>query len=160
MAERDPVAIFDGLAFLVGRWVGARSGDTVEEIWSRVAPTTLIGMYCWSQSDSPHLLEFLTIEHRTSGITLALRAFGPGTGLAPFPGRPSLWRLVRWSEAEAVFEAWEDGHNWRIAYRRERDDALYAALEHDEGGRTSIFPSHYTAATAWTPFVPAGGLQV
>jgi Domain of unknown function (DUF6265) len=155
MAARDPVAIFDGLAFLAGRWLGARSGDVVEEIWSRVAPTTLIGMYCWSQSDSPHLLEFLTIEDRSSGIMLALRAFGPGTGLAALPGRPSLWRLVRWSDDEAVFEAREDGHNWRIVYRRERDDALYAALERDEGGRTSIFPSHYAAA-ALTPFVPAG----
>jgi Domain of unknown function (DUF6265) len=157
MAGQDSVAIFDGLAFLTGRWLGARSGDIVEEIWTRVAPTMLIGMYCWSQSDSPHLLEFLTIEERSSGITLALRAFGPGTGLAPLPGRPSLWRLVRWSDAEAVFEAREDIQNWRIVYRRERDDALYAALERDERGRTSIFPSHYSAAESLTPFVPAGG---
>jgi hypothetical protein len=158
MVTGNPVAIFDGLEFLAGRWVGARSGDVVEEIWSRVAPTTLIGMYCWSQSDSPHLLEFLTIEQRSSGVMLSLRAFGPRSGLAPFPGRPALWRLVRWSDAEAVFDAREDDHGWRIVYRRE-GNALYAALERSEDGRTSILPSHYVSAGEWTPFGPAVGLE-
>ncbi|MGX6448390.1 hypothetical protein ACVU7I_10045, partial [Patulibacter sp. S7RM1-6] len=41
---------------LVGRWVGLRVGDAVEEVWSRVAPDAMMGMFCWRRGDGLWLL--------------------------------------------------------------------------------------------------------
>jgi hypothetical protein len=136
----------DRLGFLIGRWVGVRSGEAVEELWTRVSDTSMMGMFCWSRDDGPHLYEFLVIEERVSGTILWLRAFAPGSTEPDPHGRPLAWRLVRCTDDEVVFDGVDPGQRSRITYRRLRADRLHATLEREEGGRMQIYPYHYRLA--------------
>ncbi|MDO8210244.1 DUF6265 family protein [Conexibacter sp. CPCC 206217] len=151
MTNHDDEAPLDALAFMVGRWIGARSQDAIEETWTRVSRDVMMGMYCWSGPGGVQLFEFLTIEPSPSGVMLSLRAFGPH-GLAPRQvGRPVRWLLVRSRADEAIFEGQEDGRLARITYRRTHPDRLYTSLEREADGRMEIFPQQHRAAPLQAP---------
>ncbi|MGX6448163.1 DUF6265 family protein [Patulibacter sp. S7RM1-6] len=140
----------DDLDLLVGRWVGLRVGDAVEEVWSRVAPDAMMGMFCWRRGSGPHLYELLVIEQREAGVVLSMRTFASETAGDRPDGRPLTWRLVRSTPEEATFDGVGSGPRTRITYRRPRPDRLHATLEREEGGRMQIFPYHYRLAD-WAP---------
>jgi hypothetical protein len=133
------MATVEGLAFLLGRWVGTRSGDTVEEIWTRVGDDAMMGMFCWSRADGTRLFELLVLEARPTGLAMTMHVHPPR-------GRPAHWHVARAGDDEVAFESRDASGLARLVYRREREDRLYAVLERVEDGRTEIFPWHYRAA--------------
>jgi hypothetical protein len=140
--------VLDDLSFLLGRWIGDRAGDRVEEIWTRAASDAMVGVFCWSRGDGSRSYELLVAESRPTGVTLTVHAFPTGER-AKAPQR----YIARISGGEqVVFAGREDGVAVRVIYRRERAGRLYAALERDEDGRRRIYPWHYRAA----PLGPTG----
>jgi hypothetical protein len=138
MSAVDDLAL-GRLAFLLGRWIGARSGETVEEVWTRVGADAMMGMFCWSRADGSRIFEFLILEEKATGIAMTMQVHPPR-------GRPAHWHVVRTGDDEVVFEGRDVAGVARMLYRRERADRLYVVLERVEDGRTQIFPWHYEAA--------------
>ncbi|MBB4664281.1 DUF6265 family protein [Conexibacter arvalis] len=151
MTTGEKQSALDALAFMIGRWVGVRSHDAIEETWTRVSRDVMMGMYCWSSPGGVQLFEFLTIEQSASGVMLSLRAFGPHGLMPRQAGRPVRWLLVRSRDDEAVFEGQEDGRLARITYRRTHRDRLYTSLEREADGRMEIFPAQHRAAPLEAP---------
>ena len=143
-------ATLDGLRFLTGRWVGSRSpgsGERVEEVWSRASEHSMMGMYCWSQDGTPVLYQFLLLEEGDTGVVMRMDTLSAGPTMLAAHKRPQLWRLERCIDGEeAVFESTARGVAYRITYRRQGDDRLYAQLEREEDGRSGIYPSGYERA--------------
>jgi hypothetical protein len=139
----------DNLAFLIGRWIGERSGDRVEEIWTRAASDAMVGVFCWARADGGRTYEFLLIEDRPTGVTLTVQTVPQQERTKP-PRR----YLARAVDGQVTFHGRDETSAVRVIYRREAGDRLYVALEREEDGRRRIYPWHYRAAPIASVPVP------
>jgi hypothetical protein len=131
----------DDLDFLLGRWIGERSGDRVEEMWTRCAADAMVGVFCWARADGGRTYEFLLIEDRPTGVALTVQ-----TVPQPERAKPPQRYLARAGGDQVTFHGRDETSALRVIYRREPGDRLYVALEREEDGRRRIYPWHYRAA--------------
>jgi hypothetical protein len=116
------------LAWLAGRWSGARDGTSIEEQWSEPAGKAMMGMFRWLQDGRVCFYEFMTIEQEAEGIALRIKRFGPG--LIPWEEEqePVAFALVEVNGEEAVFVQHDVAEPLWIVYQRVDEDSLVAHL--------------------------------
>jgi hypothetical protein len=121
------------LAWLAGKWSGARDGTSIEEQWSKPAGRALMGMFRWLQDGRVCFYEFMTIEQEVEGIVLRIKRFAPG--LIPWEEEQgaAVFGLVEANNEEAVFVQQDVAEPLWIVYQRVDEDSLVAYLG-SEGG--------------------------
>jgi hypothetical protein len=127
-----PVSAGD-LAWLAGRWVGARAGDEIEEIWSAPAANTLMALFRWLRDGQVRFFELISVEAAGSGLVLRLKHFDPGLQGWEEKDQSVTFDLVALSEDEAVFFQHTTRKTQWMVYRREGPDKLIAYFD-PEGG--------------------------
>jgi hypothetical protein len=126
------------LGWISGCWVSDNGKQRIEEQWMRPAGGSMIGMGRTVVDDKTHSTEFMQIREREGRIAYIV-ALEMGA-------KPVVFRLVKSSDGEAVFENPQHDFPQRIIYRRESPDALFARIEGDEKGVTKGIDFHYKRA--------------
>lgn len=121
-------ASVDQLAWLAGTWSLERNGRSVTEHWLPPAGGTMLGVSRTTAGER-------TIEYEF----IVLRA--DETGQISYVAKPSgqveaVFKLVRVSATEVVFENLEHDFPQRISYRLQPDGSLLAAIEGTRNGQT------------------------
>ena len=127
VAAEPPVTIQE-LSFLTGRWSGTVKGFEADEIWSKAANGSLMGVYREMKDGKTTFFEFLTIEQEESGPVLRLRHFKPG--MKALDNDPTSFSLMSASQTKAVFEGGNKLHPVRMTFERKSPDTLEILLEH------------------------------
>lgn len=129
--ERIPV---DRLSFVAGCWESRQGAVVVEEIWTRPAGDTLLGISRTTKGDKTIFSEFMRIERQGDKIVYVARIGATSGSAVSFP-------LVRATGEEAVFENPAHDFPQRIIYRK-TPQGLLARIEGKEKGkaRSEDFP--------------------
>ncbi|MFN0008544.1 MAG: DUF6265 family protein [Planctomycetota bacterium] len=130
-AETKPVTSEDAskLAWIVGTWEFAEGEKTTVEQWMPHAGTTFMGMSHTYSAKRTHFFEFLRIA--THGGKIAYIA-------QPGGDPPVLFRAVKLTEEEAVFENPENDHPQRIRYVK-TEKGITATISLMDGSKAKDF---------------------
>ena len=116
----------DRLAWMAGCWRadGAEPGSV--EQWTAPAGGTMLGMSRTVRGGRTAEFEFMQLRHLADGTL----AFVPQPAGRP----PTVFRLLRLTQAEVVFENPEHDFPQRIGYARDGETRLLAHIEGQRGG--------------------------
>ncbi len=123
VAAQDTKPKVEDLGWLAGCWemnVPERK-MTVTESWMKPAAGTLIGMGRTIVGDKTVSYEFLRIVSGADGIDYIAKPSQSSSETA--------FRLIKGSDAEAVFENLKHDFPQRIIYRKPNADSLFARIE-------------------------------
>lgn len=129
--ERSPVTSEDAskLAWIVGTWERTVDGKTNIEHWMPHAGTTFMGLSHTYDSKRTHFFEFMRIATHGGRIAYIVQPGGD---------RPVLFRAVKVTEDEAVFENPEHDHPQRIRYVK-TEAGMTATTSLIDGSRATEF---------------------
>ncbi len=136
MGQAQSIAFkIDDLAWLSGSWETPPGKMQIDEHWSSVAGSSMIGMSRTVAGSKMVFFEYLRIEVRGDAIYYVAhpKARTPGTE----------FKLVRLSEMKAVFENPQHDFPKRIIYRRNADGTLTARIEGDGTEKEKPQEFHY-----------------
>ncbi len=133
-ASQD-VSLHD-LEFISGHSRGDLDGGIAEELWSKPAGDSMMGVYREVKDGRVQMYEMMVIEPTAQGPVLRLKHFN--AGLQGWEDKTQVWnfQLVRFSAGEAVFENADKGI--RIGYRVAEAGILEATVEHP-GAKKEVF---------------------
>ena len=121
------------LSWISGCWENSANGKTVEERWTKLAGESMLGVSRTVRDRKTVAYEFMRITRQENEIHYI--AHPSGQSEASF-------KLVKWSNSEAIFE--NPGHDFpqRIIYRKLEDGSLHARIEGKSKGmeRAADFP--------------------
>lgn len=120
MAEHSLKPIKSGaedLAWMEGRWLGERSGDTVEEHWSGASAGTIMAMFRWIQSGTVKFYELIAVEEEAGGLVMRIKHFDPGLGGWEEKHESVACDLVELTDRQAVWLIRADSPKWLIYQR-------------------------------------------
>lgn len=123
----------DALAWMAGSWEGKEGKVEVEEVWMAPKGGAMVGMHRDVSGGKMVGFEYLRIVTKAEKLTYL--ASPQGSAPTPFP-------LKEMSEKKVVFENPEHDFPQRIIYWLDKDGALHAKIEGDQGGKP--------AAMEWT----------
>ena len=106
-------ATTDGLAWLVGRWVGGRDADRIEEWWSDAYGGMMLGMFRWHQDGKPRFYELLTMEPDGGQLVCRIKHFAPGLVGWEEKDEAVTLDLVALRDGEAIFRK-RDEERWMV----------------------------------------------
>lgn len=109
------------LAWLAGCWQGQLGEAKVTEVWLPLAGGTMLGVSRTVRQGKTVDFEFMQLRHQSDGTL----AFIPQPGGRP----PTVFRLARLADGEAVFENPEHEFPQQIVYARQGEDRLLAWIE-------------------------------
>lgn len=113
------------LAWIAGCWSGG-GNIQVEEQWTRLAGQSILGVSRTIKEGRTVSFEFMQIRDQVDGIFYIAQPNG---------GKAVPFKLVKVNDNAAVFENLEHDFPQRIAYQRQIDGSLLAAIEGDEKGK-------------------------
>jgi hypothetical protein len=113
------------LAFLSGCWAGAGT----EEIWTKPAGGTMLGLSRTIKGDKTVFTEFMHISAAPDGALV----FSAQLKLA---AESTKFRLTEMKDGAVTFSNPEHDYPQRITYRREPDGSLFARIEGTVGGKS------------------------
>lgn len=130
-ADPQPVTSADAekLEWMVGTWARMEGGKTTLERWMPHAGTTMIGVSHTFDSKRTYFFEFIRIATHGGRIAYIVQPGGDP---------PTLFRAVKVTEDEAVFENPDHDHPQRIHYAR-TGDGMTATISQMDGSRASEF---------------------
>ena len=135
--QSDQVQSFkiEDLAWISGDWETASGRMQIDEHWTKIAGSSLIGMSRTVAGGKTVFFEYLRIEARGADIYYVAhpRARTPGTD----------FKLVRLSGQEAVFENLTHDFPKRVIYRKNGDGTLSARVEGDGTEKEKPQDYHY-----------------
>jgi hypothetical protein len=116
----------EGVGWITGCWVMDDGKERTQEQWMNPAGQTMIGMSRTVAGGKTVFTEYVQIREVNGQL-----AYIVSLGLN---AKPTVFKLIKSSENEAVFENPEHDFPQRIIYRRESPDALFARIEGQEKG--------------------------
>jgi hypothetical protein len=129
--ESEPVTSEDApkLAWIVGTWEHEDGDKTTVEHWLPHAGTTMMGVSHTYDSKRTHFFEFMRIATHGGRIAYIVQPGGDP---------PVLFRAVKVTEAEAVFENPKHDHPQRIRYAK-TEKGMTATISLMDGSRATEF---------------------
>ena len=118
------------LAWLAGCWKNESAEPGSAEHWTQLAGGTMLGMSRTVRRGETVEFEFMQLRHQSDG-TLAFIAFPSGQAPTVFP-------LLRISDAEATFENAEHDFPQRVVYARDGESKLRARIEGTVNGTLRV----------------------
>ncbi len=130
-AEQEPVSSKDApkLAWIVGTWERTDGNKTTVEHWLPHAGTTMMGLSHTYDSKRTHFFEFMRIATHRGRIAYIVQPGGDP---------PVLFRAVKVTEEEAVFENPEHDHPQRIRYVK-TEKGMTATISLMDGSKATEF---------------------
>ena len=127
----EPVTSADApkLAWLVGTWERTEGNKTTVEHWQPHAGTTYMGTSHTYGENRTYFFEFIRIATHGGRIAYIVQPGG---------GSPVLFRAVKVTDEEAVFENPEHDHPQRIRYVQ-TEDGMTATISLMDGTRATEF---------------------
>lgn len=122
-------------AWLVGEWAELDEGGRTEERWTPAYANSMVGTCRMTKNGKIGLYEFMLIEQTGDEVELRIRHFR--WNMADIDKEPIVWKLVRSTEKELVFQNPERERVRRIEYRREGDASLSCTLVSIKDGKES-----------------------
>lgn len=116
----------EALAWLAGTWEGSMGKVDVEEVWMAPKGGAMIGMHRDVAGSKMVGFEYLRIVTKNGKLTYVA---------SPQGGLPTSFPLKEMTEKKVVFENPEHDFPQRIIYWLEKDGALHAKIEGDQGGK-------------------------
>jgi len=123
------------LEWISGCWVMDDGKERTEETWMKPAGKSMIGMSRTVAGGKTVHTEHVQIRE-ASGQIAYIVALGMGA-------KPTVFKLVKGTDNEAVFENPEHDFPQRIIYRRESADSLGARIEGAEKGVNKAMDFRY-----------------
>ena len=114
------------LEWISGCWVLEDGKARTEEVWMKPSGNSMIGMSRTVAGSKTVQTEHIQIRE-SNGQLAYIVALSMGA-------KPTVFRLIKSSDNEAVFENPDHDFPQRIIYRRESADALFARIEGAEKG--------------------------
>ena len=121
------------ITWITGIWRGEEDGTVIEEIWSGVEGSNLMGMFRFVKGGNPRFYEFMTIGADSAGIGLDIKHFDPdmtGWEERDASERFVLDQVTGW---KAVFRH-DTEQTTSLVYER-REDSLRITLHKVKDGR-------------------------
>ena len=130
IAVRSQSASVDSLSWMAGCWeLGVpRRQMTIAEHWMKPSGGTLIGMSRTVRGEKTTGFEFIRIVTTEAGIDYVAK---PSSNK-----KETVFKLVKSSATEIVFENLEHDFPQRITYAREGTDGLHARVENKQGDKS------------------------
>lgn len=116
----------DQLAWLAGCWQGQFGEPGTVEQWLSPAGGTMLGVSRTVKQGKTVEYEFLQLRQLPDGVLALIPQ--------PFGRPPTVFRLLRLGQSEAVFENLDHDFPQRIAYSRPEHSRLVASIEGLRGG--------------------------
>lgn len=117
---------FDKLSWIAGCWEGAMGGGKTQEQWMKPEGDSMLGMSRTVVNGKTPFFEFLQIKRDGEDLVYIARPQGK---------EPTPFKLVKLNDSAAVFENLQHDFPQRIAYQRQIDGSLLAAIEGEEKGK-------------------------
>lgn len=125
----------DQCRWLAGSWTELDEGGSTEEHWSRPSANSMVGMCRMIRNGKVALYELMLIEDNGTDVELRIRHYR--WNMVDADKEPLVWKLVRASESELVFENPTQERVRRIEYRRPDDQSITCTLvSTGDGGET------------------------
>jgi len=125
----------DRLKWISGCWAFDDGKERTEETWMKPAGQSMIGMSRTVAGGKTVFTEHLQIREANGQISYIV-ALGMGA-------KSVVFKLIKSSDNEVVFENPEHDFPQRIIYRRESTDALFARIEGQEKGVNKAMDFRY-----------------
>lgn len=125
----------DQLEWISGCWVLDDGKERIEETWMKPAGQSMIGMSRTVAGGKTVHTEHIQIRDANGRIAYIVE-IGMGA-------KPTVFKLLKSSDTEVVFENPEHDFPQRIIYRRESADALFARIEGVEKGVNKAMDFRY-----------------
>jgi hypothetical protein len=122
-------------AWISGCWESDDGKERIEEFWMKPAGKSMMGMSRTVAGGKTVFTEHIQIREQ-NGQTAYIVALGMGA-------TPVVFKLIKGSDSEAVFENPTHDFPQRIIYRRESPDALFARIEGQEKGVNKAIDFRY-----------------
>lgn len=123
------------LEWISGCWVLDDGKERTEETWMKPAGKSMLGMSRTVAGGKTVFTEHIEIREANGQISYIV-ALGMGA-------KPTVFKLIKSSDNEVVFENPEHDFPQRIIYRRESTDALFARIEGAEKGVNKAMDYRY-----------------
>jgi len=123
------------LEWISGCWVLDDGKERTEETWMKPAGQSMLGMSRTVAGGKTVFTEHIQIREANGQIAYIV-ALGMGA-------KPTVFKLVKSSDNEVVFENPEHDFPQRIIYRRESAEALFARIEGAEKGVSKAIDFRY-----------------
>ena len=117
---------FDKLSWMAGCWEGKMGAGKTQEQWMRPEGNSMLGMSRTVVGGKTPFFEFLQIKLDGQDVFYIARPQGK---------EPTPFKLVKLNDSAAVFENLQHDFPQRIAYQRQIDGSLLAAIEGEEKGK-------------------------
>ena len=125
----------DRLDWISGCWVLDDGKERTEENWMKPGGQSMIGMSRTVAGGKTVFTEHIQIRE-TNGQIAYIVALGMGA-------KPVVFKLIKSSDNDVIFENPEHDFPQRIIYRRESADALFARIEGQEKGVNKAMDFRY-----------------
>ena len=125
----------DRLEWISGCWASDDGKERTEETWMKPAGQSMIGMSRTVAGGKTVFTEHLQIREANGQIAYIV-ALGMGA-------KSTVFKLIKSSDNEVVFENAEHDFPQRIIYRRESTDTLFARIEGQEKGVNKAMDFRY-----------------
>jgi hypothetical protein len=137
-SKADQTSGVEQLEWISGCWVMDDGKERTEEAWMKPAGKSMIGMSRTVAGGKTVHTESIQIREANSQIAYIV-ALGMGA-------KPTVFKLIKSSGNEAVFENPEHDFPQRIIYRRESAEVLFARIEGAEKGVNKAMDFRYKRA--------------
>ena len=125
LAQEKKTTIAD-LAWLAGGWDGSSGGREYLEQWMKPSGQTMLGMSRTVRNGKTVEYEFVQIREQEGDLFYIAKPSGQAE---------ASFKLIQYSNQEAVFENPQHDFPQRIIYRLEKDGSLAAAIEGTSKGK-------------------------
>jgi Domain of unknown function (DUF6265) len=125
-AAQQSKSTYDKVSWIAGCWEGAMGSGKTQEQWMKPEGDSMLGMSRTVVNGKTPFFEFLQIKRDGEDLVYIARPQGK---------EPTPFKLVKLNDSAAVFENLEHDFPQRIAYQRQIDGSLLAAIEGVEKGK-------------------------
>lgn len=135
VSDHDRITV-ESLGWMSGTWVKDSDGEYIEESYSPVRDSEMIGMFRWRRGGELMVYEIMVIEETDAGVRMLMRHFSKG--LSPWTSEadgPLVYEAVDTGENRVVFlkrASDEDPQEVRVEYVR-TGDAMAAHVDTGDG---------------------------
>ncbi|HYV05147.1 MAG TPA: DUF6265 family protein [Blastocatellia bacterium] len=126
----------DQVGWISGCWVSDDGKERIDEQWTKPGGQSMIGMSRTVAGGKTVFTEHIQIRERDGQLAYIV-AIGMGA-------KPVVFRQIKHTDGEIVFENPEHDFPQRIIYRRESADKLFARIEGKEKGVEKAMDFRYT----------------
>jgi uncharacterized protein DUF6265 len=130
-------ATLDQVAWIAGPWAGTLGDRKIEQHWMAPDANSMVAMYRSIQKDRATLYELLAIEQDGESLSLRIKHFAPGPGLAGREAKDESndHALVRVDGRTAVFEGTGADNPPRVTFTSPNPDTLTITVERMRDGK-------------------------